>query len=431
MNDTKNPCELSAIEALSRIRAGTLTSEVLVESCLQRIEEREDTVGAWQFLSPEQALAAARRSDQDAFDGPLRGIPVGAKDIFDTVDMPTTYGSPIYEGYCPQADASCVAQIRAAGGVLLGKTVTTEFAFFKPGKTTNPHNPTHTPGGSSSGSAAAVADFMVPLALGSQTVGSTLRPASYCGIVGYKPSFGYIDRTGVRTLAETFDTVGVFSRSVPDAAYFVSIISRRPSLCVDDKPSGSPSVGICQTYEWPAADEDARAVFETAAGLIDKAGGHLSEVTLPEEFRHLTDAQALIADFEAANSAAYELNSRRDSISKSYLERAETGLSYTEKQYDDALSVVTRAQNSFDAVMEGVDVLLCPSATGQAPEGLDATGNPIFNRLGTALKGPCVNIPGLSGHSGLPVGVQLIGRIKDDRQILATADWMHGILQRR
>ena len=272
---------------------------------------------------------------------------------------------------------------------------------------------------------------MVPLALGSQTVGSTLRPASYCGIVGYKPSFGYIDRTGVRTLAETFDTVGVFSRSVPDAAYFVSIISRRPSLCVDDKLSGSPSVGICQTYEWPAADEDARAVFETAAGLIDKAGGHLSEVTLPEEFRHLTDAQALIADFEAANSAAYELHSRRDSVSKSYLERAETGLSYTEKQYDDALSVVTRAQNSFDAVMEGVDVLLCPSATGQAPEGLDATGNPIFNRLGTALKGPCVNIPGLSGHSGLPVGVQLIGRIKDDRKILATADWMHGILQRR
>ena len=206
---------------------------------------------------------------------------------------------------------------------------------------------------------------------------------------------------------------------------------RGPSLCVDDKLSGSPSVGICQTYEWPAADEDACAVFETAAGLIDKAGGHLSEVTLPEEFRHLTDAQALIADFEAANSAAYELNSRRDSVSKSYLERAETGLSYTEKQYDDALSVVTRAQNSFDAVMEGVDVLLCPSATGQAPEGLDATGNPIFNRLGTALKGPCVNIPGLSGHSGLPVGVQLIGRIKDDRQILATADWMHGILQRR
>ena len=254
---TKQPNELTAIEALSRIRAGTLTSEALVAACLRRIEERESTVGAWNFLSPEQALDAARGSDKAASDGPLRGLPVAVKDIFDTADMPTAYGSPIYEGYRPPFDASSVALARAAGGVILGKTVSTEFAYFKPGKTANPHNPAHTPGGSSSGSAAAVADFMTPLAFGSQTVGSIIRPASYCGVVGYKPSYSLIDRTGVRPLADTFDTVGVLTRSVSDAAYFVSVLSRRPTLRLDGELEAPPSIGVCRTHEWPAADEDA------------------------------------------------------------------------------------------------------------------------------------------------------------------------------
>ncbi len=427
----QQPNELTAIEALSRIRAGTLTSEALVTSCLQRIEQREDTVGAWTFLSPEQALDAARNADNDSSDRPLHGIPVAVKDIFDTVDMPTAYGSPIYEGYRPPSDASCVARTRAAGGLVLGKTVSTEFAFFEPGKTANPHNPAHTPGGSSSGSAAAVADFMAPLAFGTQTVGSILRPASYCGVVGYKPSFGLIDRTGIRPLADTFDTVGVFSRSVADAAYLVSILSRRPSLRLDSKLGTPPRIGLCRTHEWPAADEDAKTALETAARLAAGAGGGIREITLPEPFSRLAEAQANVVDFEAANSAAYELAFHRDRVSKSFVARAEAGLACTVEQYDDALSVIATAQAGLDAAMDGVDVLLCPSAPGQAPEGLGTTGDPIFNRVGTALRAPCVSIPGLSGGSGLPVGVQLIGRIRDDRRTLTVGDWLHAILRRR
>ena len=427
---TKQPNELTAIEALSRIRAGTLTSEALVAACLRRIEERESTIGAWNFLSPEQALDAARGSDKAASDGPLRGLPVAVKDIFDTVDMPTAYGSPIYEGYRPPFDASSVALARAAGGVILGKTVSTEFAYFKPGKTANPHNPAHTPGGSSSGSAAAVADFMTPLAFGSQTVGSIIRPASYCGVVGYKPSYSLIDRTGVRPLADTFDTVGVLTRSVPDAAYFVSVLSRRPTLRLDGELEAPPSIGVCRTHEWPAADADAAAALETAARLASDAGGQVRETVLPELFAVLGEAQGLIVDYETANSAAHELAFHRDNVSKSFLDRAEAGLAYTADQYDVALSVVARAQTGLDAAMDGVDVLLCPSSQGQAPEGLGTTGDPIFNRMGTALRAPCVNIPGLSGRSGLPVGVQVMGRMKDDRRTLAVGNWLHGILRR-
>ncbi|NCF29045.1 MAG: amidase [Gammaproteobacteria bacterium] len=426
----KQPNELTALEALSQIRAGTLTSEALVAACLRRIEERESTVGAWNFLSPEQALDAARGSDKVASDGPFRGLPVAVKDIFDTADMPTAYGSPIYEGYRPPSDASSVALVRAAGGVILGKTVSTEFAYFKPGKTANPHNPAHTPGGSSSGSAAAVADFMTPLAFGSQTVGSIIRPASYCGVVGYKPSYGLIDRTGVRPLADTFDTVGVLTRSVPDAAYFVSVLSRRPTLRLDGELEAPPSIGVCPTHEWPAADEDAAAALETAARLASDAGGQVRETVLPELFAVLGEAQGLIVDYETANSAAYELAFHRDNVSKTFLDRAEAGLAYTADQYDDALCVVARAQTGLDAAMDGVDVLLCPSSQGQAPEGLGTTGDPIFNRMGTALRAPCVNIPGLSGRSGLPVGVQVMGRMKDDRRTLAVGNWLHGILRR-
>ncbi|NCF82419.1 MAG: amidase [Proteobacteria bacterium] len=365
-----------------------------------------------------------------ASDGPFRGLPVAVKDIFDTADMPTAYGSPIYEGYRPPSDASSVALVRAAGGVILGKTVSTEFAYFKPGKTANPHNPAHTPGGSSSGSAAAVADFMTPLAFGSQTVGSIIRPASYCGVVGYKPSYGLIDRTGVRPQADTFDTVGVLTRSVPDAAYFVSVLSRRPTLRLDGELEAPPSIGVCPTHEWPAADEDAAAALETAARLASDAGGQVRETVLPELFAVLGEAQGLIVDYETANSAAYELAFHRDNVSKTFLDRAEAGLAYTADQYDDALCVVARAQTGLDAAMDGVDVLLCPSSQGQAPEGLGTTGDPIFNRMGTALRAPCVNIPGLSGRSGLPVGVQVMGRMKDDRRTLAVGNWLHGILRR-
>jgi len=423
------PNELTALEALQQISAGTLTSESLVAACLEWIEEREAIVGAWEFLSRDQALTAAGKIDRRAGTGPLRGIPVGVKDIFDTVDMPTSYGSPIYQEHRPPWDASCVAASRAAGAIALGKTVSTEFAFFHPGKTANPHNTAHTPGGSSSGSAAAVADCMVPLAFGSQTVGSTIRPASYCGIVGFKSSFGLINRTGMRPLAGTFDTVGLFARDVADIAHFASILARWPTLQIEGELETPPNVGICRTFEWSAADDDARIALATAARLASDAGATICETGLPPLYADVGEAQGLIVDFETAGSAAFELAHHRDQLSEKFVERAEAGLASSYDDYNSALSIVRAAQNELAAAMDGVDVLLCPSAPGEAPKGLEATGDPVFNRLGTALRGPCLNIPGLCGSSGLPVGVQLIGRMGDDRRVLAIGQWLHAVLR--
>ncbi|MEQ8319210.1 MAG: amidase [Rhodospirillales bacterium] len=427
---TQKPNQFSALEALARISGGSLTSEALTEACLDRINEREETVGAWKFIDPDMARAAARQAGKLSADHPLRGIPVAVKDLFDTADMPTGYGSPIYEGNRPASDASSVALTRTAGGVIMGKTVTTEFAYFQPGKTANPHNPKHTPGGSSSGSAAAVADFMVPLAFGSQTVGSTIRPASYCGVVGYKPSFRLIDRTGVRPLADTFDTVGLFARDVADVAHFAAVLSKRPALRLNGEDDSQPVFGLCHTPAWPHAEEDTRAALETAARLAADAGAKVVNILLPEVFEHLDEAQGIVVDYQAALSAAYELAFHRDRVSKSYAVRADAGAAYTPEQFDQALAVIAAAQAALDAAMEGVDVLLCPSATGEAPEGLDATGNPVFNRLGTALRGPCLNIPGLTGRTGLPVGVQLIGRMNDDHRTLAAGSWLQKVLRR-
>ena len=315
------------------------------------------------------------------------------------------------------------------GAIALGKTVSTEFAYFHPGKTANPHNPAHTPGGSSSGSAAAVADHMVPLAFGSQTVGSTIRPASYCGIVGYKPSFGLLNLTGMRPLASTFDTVGLFARDVTDIAHFVSILARCPALRIKGDNDILPSIGICRTHEWAAANEDAQTALETAARMAADAGATIREIDLPPLYADVAEAQGLIVDFEAAGTAAFELAHHRDQLSEKFIERAEAGLAASYDDYNSALSVVKAAQKGLDAVMDGVDVLLCPSAPGEAPKGLEATGDPVFNRLGTALRGPCLNIPGLHGRTGLPVGVQLISRLGDDRRALAAGQWLQAILR--
>ena len=427
--------EFTALEALAKIEDGKLTAEALTEACLERIALREDIVGAWHFIDPDQARAAARAVDQSTPGGALRGLPIAIKDLFDTADMPTGYGSPIYEGSRPTSDASTVAMTRTAGGVIIGKTVTTEFAYFQPGKTSNPHNPDHTPGGSSSGSAAAVADFMVPLAFGSQTVGSTIRPASFCGVVGFKPSFRLIDRTGIRPLADTFDTVGLFARSVADIAYFASVLSRRPGLRLDGNANGDfstpPVIGLCRTPEWPYADADTKAAFETVAQLAADAGSRIRDISLPDVFNDLGKAQGIVVDFQAANSAAYDLAFHRDKVSKSFAERADIGAAYTGEQFDQALAIVHAAQAALDMAMDGVDVLLCPSATGEAPKGLEATGDPVFNRMGTALRSPCLNVPGMTGRTGLPVGLQLIGRLNEDRHTLAAGEWLQGVLNRR
>jgi len=409
----------TALEAARRIADGSLTSEALVRACLDRIGDREPLVQAWQYLDMDAALNMARHVDQFG-SGPLKGIPVGVKDIIDTADMPTGYGSPLYETFRPARDAACVAVARHAGALILGKTVTTEFAYFQPGKTRNPHAPNRTPGGSSSGSAAAVASGMVPLAFGTQTAGSIIRPASFCGCVGYKPTFDLIDRTGVRPFADSLDTVGVFATTIGDAAFFASVIAGRPNLRIDDAVL-RPRIGLTQTHAWEAAEPATATALDEAAARLRAAGLEIREVALPDRWRGLLEAQKTIMAFEAAQSHAPEILTASDRLSGKLRELLEAGALIAPENYDAAKALVAEARAGFSDVLDGLDVLLTPSAPGEAPEGLGATGDPVFSRMWTALGVPCISVPGLTGPTGMPVGVQVVGRWGDDRRALAAS----------
>src|SRR4051794_8242334 len=297
---------LHAREAARLIAERRITSEALVQGYLDHIASREPIVGAWQYLDPNKALATARQRDNEPPRGPLHGVPIAVKDLIDTVDMPTAYGSPIYRGHRPAADASCVALARAAGAVVLGKTVTTEFAAFTPGKTANPRNPAHTPGGSSSGSAAAVADRMAPLAFGTQTAGSVIRPATFCGIVGYKPSFGTIPRAGVKMLCDSLDTVGTMARNVADAAFFAGVVAGRPELRDIALTEAPPRFGLYRTPMWDEAGPEVATALDHARAALERAGARVEEIAVPEQHRRLTEAQQSIMGFELVRGLAYE-----------------------------------------------------------------------------------------------------------------------------
>lgn len=420
-----NANELSATEAVERIAEGSLTSESLVQACLGRIETKDGEVGAWEYCDPDLALAQATAADRGpATGGALRGVPVGVKDIFDTADLPTGYGSAVYGGHRPPWDASCVALLRAAGAVILGKTVTTEFAAYHPGKTVNPHNPAHTPGGSSSGSAAAVADFMVPLALGTQTAGSVIRPASFCGVVGYKPTFGWVNRAGLKPLAESLDTIGWFGRTVADAALIASVLCCRPSLADATPLEEPPRIGVCRTYEWPQATEATTRALDRARACLLEAGAVLTEISLPEPFGKLAEAQAAVMAFEAARSLAFEKQEHRAEVSGKLLEMIEDGESCSPERYDAAQALAASCRVALPGVVAENDALLVPSVPGEAPEGLSSTGDPVFNRIWTLLHVPCVNVPTSRGPGGLPVGLQLVGRRGADAKLLRVARWV-------
>ncbi len=420
---------LSAVEAARRIAAGTITSEALVRDCLERIAAREPSVLAWAYLDHEAAIRQAKAADAGASRGLLHGVPVGVKDLIDTIDMPTAYGSAIYKDHRPAWDAPCVALTRAAGGIVLGKTVTTEFANMYPGKTRNPHNPAHTPGGSSSGSAAAVADFMVPIAFGTQTAGSIIRPSSYCGVVGYKPSFGLINRVGVKALSDTLDTVGTIARSVPDAAYFAAAVSGRCELIVVKPFSGRLRIGICRTYEWKHALPETVAALESAAGKLAAAGAHVNEIKLPPTYANLVQAQTDIMFVEEAQSLAYERLVHGASLSTQLRDTLEAGLAITPERYAAAQTLARNCRRTLADVFAGCDVLIAPSAPGAAPAGVAMTGDPVFNRMWTLLRTPCVTLPVAIAANGLPVGLQIIGACGSDVETLAAAHWVHGKLK--
>jgi Asp-tRNA(Asn)/Glu-tRNA(Gln) amidotransferase A subunit family amidase len=409
-----------------------LRAEDLVRDCLERIDARETQVQAWTYVAREAALAKAKALDQGAHQGLLHGLPIGVKDLIATADMPTSYGSPIYAGHQPANDATCVALAREAGAVVLGKTVTTEFATFQPNQTRNPHNLAHTPGGSSSGSAAAVADGMVPLALGTQTAGSLMRPAAYCGVVGFKPSFGGINRAGAKPLSDTLDTVGTIARNVPDAALFAAALSGRTSWLVRplaEHVSHPLRVGICHTYEWAQALPETQAAMQNAADAIRaNAGMVLRDVQLPVDYQQLAQAQTYIQLAEQAQCFAYERLNHWAQLSPRLQGIVQAGLAVTVEQYDQAQALVARCRAQLAEVFQDVDVLLAPSAPGAAPLGLDNTGDPVFCRIWTVLHTPTVNIPAGFASNGMPVGLQVVGPVGADAFTLSAAHALHACL---
>ena len=416
---------LSACEAAHQLAQRSLRAEDLVRDCLERIDARESQVQAWTHVAREAALARAKALDQGAHQGLLHGLPIGVKDLIATADMPTSYGSPIYAGHQPANDATCVAFAREAGAVVLGKTVTTEFATFQPNQTRNPLNLAHTPGGSSSGSAAAVADGMVPLALGTQTAGSLMRPAAYCGVVAFKPSFGGINRAGAKPLSDTLDTVGTIARTVPDVALFAAALSGRTSWLVRplaEHVSRPLRVGMCHTYEWAQALPETQAAMQNgAACLRANKGMVLRDVQLPVDYQQLAQAQTYIQLAEQAQCFAYERLSHWAQLSPRLQGIVQAGLAVTIEQYDQAQAQVARCRAQLADVFQDVDVLLAPSAPGAAPLGLDNTGDPVFCRIWTVLHTPTVNIPAGFAPNGMPVGLQVVGSVGADGMTLAAA----------
>ena len=416
----RDPVLLTATEAVRLVRDGKLSPAELMEACLARIAEREPVVRAFTWFDPE----AARQAAAGASPGPLHGLPVGVKDVLDTSDMPSEYGSPIWSDWRPRADASAVAWTRQAGGVVIGKTVTTEFATRKPGPTGNPHNPAHTPGGSSSGSAAGVGAGFFPLAYGTQTAGSVIRPAAYCGVVGYKPTFGMINRFGMKLMSESLDTVGVMARSVADCALFAGAVAGRDLGDPDARPDRAPRIGICRSPAWDNALPETQALLPRVASALAQAGASVVERELTPGVAAIAEAHPVVTNSESARALGWELANAREQISEGLRERLEFGLSRSEAEVDAAHGVFDRAQREFPLCMEGLDALVTPSAPGQAPAGLEWTGDPVFNLIWTSLHVPCVTVPAGTGPDGLPLGIQIVTRIGEDRQALAWAQWV-------
>jgi len=430
---------LSAADAARAIRDGAVSAEQLVEACLARVREIDGEVQAWQYLDPAHALAQARARDRDRSEGrpcgPLHGVPVGVKDIIDTADMPTEDGTVLHAGRMPDRDAAVVAMLRAAGAVIMGKTVTTECATYTPGKTRNPHNAAHTPGGSSSGSAAAVAAGMVPLALGSQTNGSVIRPASFCGVYGFKPTHGLIPRSGVMKLSRALDHVGVFARSIED----IALVSEQLVGCdaadpdtrlraripfgevAAQEPPLPPRLAFVKGPVWDRATPETREAFEELAGEL---GERVAEVELPPSSERALEWHRIIMQAEMAANLDLEWEKGRDRLSESLRTQLASGRALSALDYQKALARIPLLNEAFAEIFREFDALLTPSAPGTAPHGLASTGDPAFCSLWTLCGMPAITLPLMRGENSLPMGVQLVGARHDDARLLRTARWL-------
>jgi Asp-tRNA(Asn)/Glu-tRNA(Gln) amidotransferase A subunit family amidase len=430
---------LPLTQAAADIREGRITSAELVADCLERVEAVEAKVRAWTFLDPDharqQAEAADLRRKQGKALGPLHGVPLGVKDIFDTGDMPTELGSPLWAGRTPRRDAAIVARLRAAGAVIMGKTVTTEYAYRRPGKTTNPHDPGRTPGGSSSGSAAAVAAQMVPGAVGSQTNGSVIRPAAFCGVVGFKPTHGLIPRSGMLLLSRTLDHVGVFARTVADVALIAETLAgfdeedpdtrpiARPPLATvaASEPPLPPRLAFVRSPAWEHAEPVTREAF---AELVEALGEAVAEVDLGASFARAVEMHRTIMEVEMAHNLHRDYEKGGNRLSAPLRALIERGRGHTAVDYAAAVAGIPALNGALDPVFEEFDAIVTPPAPGEAPPGLETTGDPIFCTVWTYLGTPAVTLPLLQSAAGMPLGVQLVGRRGGDARLLRTARWL-------
>ena len=423
----------TAVGTYLSVVGGHATVEQVLNHTLDRISSLEPRLRAWQILDPElakaQAIGIDRRIRAGETIGTMAGVPLGIKDIFDTADMPTAYGSPIYSGQRPKADAFTVSKVKEQGGVLVGKTVTTEFAYFAPGPTANPWNIEHTPGGSSSGSAAAVASGMVPLAFGSQTAGSLIRPASYCGVFALKPTFGLVSLQGVKPFSESLDTMGWLARTADDLELMRCALTDAKFSPLNRLDIRGVRLAASLTHEEPFLTPAGRETWIAGVESLRRRCPELPDIQIPPSLSGLFEAQKCIMAWEASKSLSAELRNSREQLSPAIIALLEAGSAMPESMYLDAQKLAAFGRQQLEHLMRELDALIIPSAPGEAPVGLDATGDPAFARVWTLLGLPCVNVPGLFGPSGLPVGMQLVGHRGQERRLLEVASAVHNVIR--
>jgi len=434
---------LSACDAREAIETGLLTSEKLVEACFNRIDELEESIGAWTHLDKQLALEQARQADKfrsrGLATGLLHGLPVGIKDIIDTNDYPTENGTVLHEGRQPKQDATLVSLLREAGAIILGKTVTTELAVYSPGKTRNPHNTEHTPGGSSSGSAAAVAAAMVPLAVGTQTNGSLIRPASYCGVYAFKPSFARISRHGVLKQSSHLDTIGVFARDLPDLALIADVLMRYDSRDAGMTPTAPPCIikvmaepvpanprfAFVRTPKWDQVEESTKDGFRELIDAVNELEKDtIFVVNLPAQLDDIYTHHQNIMEADLAQSFAKEYADGKSKLSTVLREMIERGQKVSPREYQSSVAKIKQYSDAVSEIFEEYDAILTPSTSGPAPVGLTATGSPIFNTIWTFCGNPAINLPILQSPEGLPVGVQIVGEKDDDARLFRSTRWL-------
>jgi Asp-tRNA(Asn)/Glu-tRNA(Gln) amidotransferase A subunit family amidase len=426
----ENPCLFTAREAAAAIARKQISSVELVQACLGRIDAREPEIGAWTYVDTYLALREARQRDSEPPRGPLHGVPIGIKDVIDTRDMPTEYGSLIHAGNRPRREAACVSLVRRAGGVILGKTVTTEFAMYQPGKTANPHDSRRTPGGSSSGSAAAVADFHVPIAFGTQTSGSIIRPAAFCGVVGYKPSFNTFSPEGIKPLAASLDTLGYITRTVDDLSLMREVLLGPVSRAAQ-RSSQRPRLAVCRTPYWASAAPETGALFEQTAQHLAANGFDVEELVLPDAFNGINDLHAQLMAYETARNYVLEYDEQcRNLLGLRTRQTIEDGWRISTEEYLKLRAAVRHARTAFADICKSFDAVMVPAAPGEAPP-IAATGDPVFNRMWSLLGVPALSLPAGTGPNGLPVGVQFVAGFDEDLLLLEVCGRIERLLAGR